>query len=311
MNDQKHLDFLGIGAQKSGTSWLYENLVRIPEFGLPPIKELHYFDRSRDYPSPNKLSETLFANRIRDKKYLSFAIKAVLKNAVLLKWKLCRFYLKWFFSDYSDKWYLSLFREFEGYKGEITPSYSILNKEDIRRIHNLQPDVKLVLILRNPIERAWSSYRFYTRKMNNFNMDEIKTDDIIKFLERKGHSLRSDYIRTIDNYTSVFGNEQILICFYDAISDNPETLMNDILKHICGDTSISIGHLNLKSRVNESRTIDRPKEVEDHLKNKYHSQIKELSEKYGGYFTKWYEESYLDNSPSRKTTLSPTMYLQS
>ncbi|MDY7079448.1 MAG: sulfotransferase [Chloroflexota bacterium] len=37
-------DFLGIGAQKAGTSWLYENLRHHPELYLPEPKELHYFD---------------------------------------------------------------------------------------------------------------------------------------------------------------------------------------------------------------------------------------------------------------------------
>ena len=37
-------DFLCIGAQKSGTSWLDANLRFHPELWLPPAKELHYFD---------------------------------------------------------------------------------------------------------------------------------------------------------------------------------------------------------------------------------------------------------------------------
>jgi len=37
-------DFLGIGAQKAGTTWLYENLRHHPELYLPEPKELHYFD---------------------------------------------------------------------------------------------------------------------------------------------------------------------------------------------------------------------------------------------------------------------------
>ncbi len=36
-------DFLGIGAPRTGMTWLYENLRRHPEVWLPPIKEIHYF----------------------------------------------------------------------------------------------------------------------------------------------------------------------------------------------------------------------------------------------------------------------------
>lgn len=38
-------DFLGIGAQKSGTTWLYENLKRHPGIGFPADKEIHFWDR--------------------------------------------------------------------------------------------------------------------------------------------------------------------------------------------------------------------------------------------------------------------------
>src|SRR5688572_21071755 len=40
--------FLGIGAQKSGTTWLHVNLACHPELYLPAQKEVHYFDRHFD-----------------------------------------------------------------------------------------------------------------------------------------------------------------------------------------------------------------------------------------------------------------------
>ena len=39
-------DFLGINAQKSGTSWLAKNLRYHPEIFVSKEKELHYFDRN-------------------------------------------------------------------------------------------------------------------------------------------------------------------------------------------------------------------------------------------------------------------------
>src|SRR4029078_219812 len=37
-------DFLCVGAQKAGTSWLYRQLEPHPDFWMPPVKELHYLD---------------------------------------------------------------------------------------------------------------------------------------------------------------------------------------------------------------------------------------------------------------------------
>ena len=311
MKKKKQFDFLGIGVMKSGTTWLYKNLEKVPEFSLLPIKELHYFDRSTDYASPNKLAETNVFNRIRQKNYLSSSYYTIKdKTGGFRDWKLVKFYLKWFFSNYTDKWYMSLFKYGTGYTGEVTPSYSILNKEDIKRIHNLNPDARLVLILRNPIERAWSHYRFHTRRIKDFNFDNVTNKDIIAFLEKEAQTVRSDYIRAIDNFTSVFNKEQLLICFYDAIQENPEKLFSNIITHICGDAHVSISHLNLKEVVFKSRTIDRPKEIDDYLKDRYHDQLKELSERYGGYFTKWYSDSYPDKASNPNTALSPSMIIE-
>jgi len=44
-------------------------------------------------------------------------------------------------------------------KGEITPAYSNLPKRRIVFIRKIMPNLKLILILRNPIDRAWSAAR--------------------------------------------------------------------------------------------------------------------------------------------------------
>src|SRR5205814_8495954 len=38
-------DFLCIGAHKAGSTWLYQQLDSHPDFWMPPVKELHYFDQ--------------------------------------------------------------------------------------------------------------------------------------------------------------------------------------------------------------------------------------------------------------------------
>jgi len=42
-------DFLVIGAQKAGTTWLFQNLRMHPQVWLPPEKEIHFFD----FPPPH------------------------------------------------------------------------------------------------------------------------------------------------------------------------------------------------------------------------------------------------------------------
>ena len=69
-------DFLCIGAQKAGTGWLYEQLREHPDFWMPPLKELHYFDRlgrARLLPTGKKRDRLETARKdARDERDLRF-----------------------------------------------------------------------------------------------------------------------------------------------------------------------------------------------------------------------------------------------
>lgn len=102
------LSFMGIGAQKAGTTWLHANLARHPRIGFPGGKEVHYWNARR---------------------------------AVL-----------------PEQWYRDLFATGDGrVNGDITPAYSTLEPEVVARIGALFPDLRILFLLRDPIERAWSA----------------------------------------------------------------------------------------------------------------------------------------------------------
>ncbi len=312
MPKTRDIDFWVIGAQKAGTSWLYEQLHLLPSFSMLPIKELHYFDRDPKYPSPNKLSETQLSKRLKNSKWRKPALQKVLSKLKAGKLDEAQFYWKWHFSNYDDAWYHSLFLKGDGLKGEITPSYSILEVEDIKKMYSLAPDAKIILILRNPIERAWSHYRYSTRKNNHFSETDIDTHQIIEFLNSKAQMNRSDYIKTINNYLEVFPKEQVLLGFYDAIVDKPEQLLTEITSFI-GDVPPNEINENtqLQKVFNRSRSIDCPAEIKEHLKSIYYPQIKELAASYGGYCAQWLEKTYnemldRDRNPLNPTTLAKT-----
>ena len=304
----KTFNFLGIGVQKSGTTWLYKNLKKIPEFDLPSKKELHYFDRSVLYPSSSDLIESTFWKRLKEKpkKHIKLILKMTYDFIISGNYKEFYFRIKWILSNYNDNWYVRLFKKFSGYTGEITPSYMFLNKNDVRRIYNCNHNVKLILLVRNPIDRAWSHFRFREGK---WGCDNIDLNAIIEFMDSEIQTKRGDYISTIKNYLDVFDNKQLLICFYDAIIETPKLLFEQIIKHICDYEYINIDNFDLNKKINVSKKLDCPNEVLAHLQNKYYSQLTEFSRLYGGYFTKWYEDTYNERSENKNRLLLPTMYI--
>ena len=51
--------FIGLGAQKSGTSWLYACMYEHPELCIP-VKDLHFFSRERNWKNGINWYESLF-----------------------------------------------------------------------------------------------------------------------------------------------------------------------------------------------------------------------------------------------------------
>jgi hypothetical protein len=155
-------DFLCIGLQKAGTGWLYDQMALHQDFWMPPIKELHYmdaqFERGRDVQKLHRRlhadlqkSETgrLARNRRpftqRDIDFLDKALPMVGAPTDL------------------DR-YADLFAPKDGLiSGDITPAYSTLPQDVIDRIAARFRNLKIILLVRNPVERAWSSLNMQVR----------------------------------------------------------------------------------------------------------------------------------------------------
>ena len=300
------VDFLGIGVQKAGTSWLWKNLRQHPSIWMPPRKELHYFDRSPNYPSPSYLASQYLVNRLFGKEHYNKQFRKMLVRelggAIKKKdWERVRWNLRYCLGTYNDDWYLSLFKFGEGkLKGEITADYYILNLEKVKQIKAILPNLKIILILRNPIERAWSHIRYlWTRKL----FADINDLEVIKkFIEKPVQSLRSDYVRTLNIWTSCFPQEQIYIGFYDDIVQDPQKFLLNIFDFLGIESTIAFNNETLNKKVNISRELQIPAEIKYYLANKYYPELLKLSNLVGGYFVDWLEEAEKILNATKKGT---------
>jgi len=289
------IDFLCIGVQKSATSWLWTNLKESKDVWMPPRKELHYFDRSIKYPSPSYLAtdsllmrcistsknNKLFRQKCKEE--MLIALKS--KDKDKIKW-----YVKYFFSNYNDAWYKSLFSDGEGkIKGEITPAYSLLNIDDIKHIKGLFPKLKIILILRNPVERAWSQIRFYMTR-NELNSTSA-IDELLRYIDSPMQFMRGDYISILNNWNQVFPQEQIFIGFYDEINNAPLQFLQKVFNFLNIEfNEYSYKYLNTK--INKSIERDIPDVIKKHLIMKYVKEVEILSQSFAMYPKSWLLEYY-------------------
>lgn len=273
----KQIDFICIGAQKAGTTWLYQRLKSLPDFSMPPIKEIHYFDRSPTYPTHNKLAITTFKERKKNAKWLG-NVNRLIENTddkFIADW-----YKRFYLEDYNDEWYLSLFNDLDGITGDITPGYSILSEKDVSHLFDLLPDVKIIFLLRNPVDRAWSQFR-YLHGARTISLDKMKS-----FLNTPNQLLKSDYLSTLKIYEGNVRQNQIMIGFYDAIKNNPLKFLKEIVSFLGGQED-QLEKANLSNIDNASQMATIPQDLRQYLNEKYSSSIHQLSERFGSYASVW------------------------
>ena len=292
-------DFIGIGAQKAATSWLSYQLRQHPDVWMPPRKELHYFDRAFSYPSmsylaPNRPFRRLVGTEPFNADFRRLFAKDLRQSLRRLDWERLRWTLRYFLGTYDDDWYLSLFKEGQSkIKGEITPSYSILNRADVEHIRDLLPELKIIFTLRNPIDRAWSQTRFEWMKGRISDIDDL--GQVRQFIESPRQSLRSEYMRAIETWQSVFSREQVFIGFYDDIVQNPGTFLSAVYDFLGLAAFEHENAADTKQRHEGRRNISTersiPIEIQRYLATKYHQEIERLSHLLGAHAEVWLRET--------------------
>ena len=270
------INFIGIGAHKSGTSWIFERLKEIDDFELPPVKEIHYFDRKY---KQNKLH---FTTRFSNFKSYVDCLKICVINFNKINW-----FYNWYFNNYSDKWYISLFKS-KKIQGEITPAYSILSIEEIKRLKKVANPEKILFIIRNPIDRAWSHYQYLVQRGKEIDKKNL-IKEIKSFMLSDEQRERSNYIQIINKYRTFFKDEDIYILFYDSILNEPEALIKNILT-VFGLKKNNLRNCNFRHVNNSSKKLTIPNEISKLVNELYKKDISVLSEKIGSYCKIWNNE---------------------
>lgn len=232
--------FIGMGAQKAATSWLFKMLSMHPDVYFPRGKEVAYWNAPFDK-------------------------KAHIRT------------------------YLEAFREgtaaaFGGVNGDITPLYMIIPEEDIRFLHETLPDVKLLFVARNPVERAISGSDFHMR----FHADKVSSYDnllVSPFITKCGL-----YMTYLKNWMKYFPRNQLHIIIQDDIKSDPRGIMLQVAEYLDIDPSIwkDIPEKYLRQQANSaSKKTEISFEQRNALKKIYREDVRQFSQFIGRDLMHW------------------------
>lgn len=202
----KKPDFIIGGAMKSGTTTLHHLLNTHSKIFIPD-PEIHYFSMD------------------------DFLLHAPL---------LSRRSKKWIWHKYDDtspellQWYSSFFEEAKSDQivGEDS-TYYLSSSLAPKRIISMLPNVKIIFLLRHPVDRAWSQYLHMLRRgkvLWNFE----------KLIEIQPATLlyRGLYKEHLEKWYAIFKPENIKVILFDDLLRNVENVLLDVAAFLALDTNI-------------------------------------------------------------------------
>lgn len=195
-------DLLYLGPQRTGSTWLHANLSRHPEVHLHPDKETFYFSTLGRPDLPRYRYE--FLEDYMDSFRESFS-RRLLKHYHAVR--RCGM----------------LYRPRT--RGDFTASYCVLDDEVIAQIVRLQPDIRGIMLVRDPRERAWSHAKKDLVRGRDRAADEA---EILDFIRSPAQLARADYRAIIGRWRGFLAPQNLFVAPYSRIVSDPEGLLDDI-----------------------------------------------------------------------------------
>ena len=208
------VDFFIVGAPKAGTTSLYKYLNQHQDVVMSSVKEPNYF-----------------SNEELESQDLYYASKNI--------------------TDEKD--YHSLFQA-NGEKkklGEASVSYLFYPKVS-KRIFTYNKDAKMIIILRNPVDRAYSHYKM------DFRLGFVKRDfeDLVLNNNQEGSLFYQQYIDLglyhlqVKSYIDEFGSTNVCVMFYEDLKKDRATFVNNIFSFL---NLKSDSNINFNLKYNKSK----------------------------------------------------------
>lgn len=215
-------NFFLVGTVKGGTTALHRYLYAHPDIYVSPVKEVNYFSKDAIYPE-------LFAKDYRHD--VAIDIDKYLSGERLQPVHIAHI------TD--EATYQRLFDRVKNETaiGEMSLSYMLYDGV-AEKIKSYNSDAKIIMILRNPSERAYSQYIMNLKQgkiLNDNFLEEIINDDSAS---PSGWGINHQYLyigkyyKQVKNYLNVFPKNQVKIILYDDLVEDAQAVMKELFRFL-------------------------------------------------------------------------------
>ena len=273
---ESHPNFIVLGAAKAGTTALYHYLRQHPQIYMTPLKETNYFalcDQELNFRGPGDGDYVNCLSITREEAYRAQ------------------------FEGVGD----------EPAVGEASPLY-LYHAGAARRIHEAVPEARLLAILRNPVDRAYSAFLHLVRDGRETTRDfevalsheEARIQDNWEHIWH--YISMGRYYEQVKRYYDLFAPEKIKIFLYRDLRTDPHSVLRDTYRFLGVDEEFQA---DTATRYNEaSLPIEqRPPllpEVRARLENQLSPDILKLQDLIGRDLSHWLSNGQTENQAEQE-----------
>lgn len=213
-------DFLIIGAPEAGGNIVKEALLKNPKIWFPPLDNILAFHPAFQIERFQIIIDLFRGNIPFKTKDIFWMIRYLLQPLP------------------SAKWLSKLFttKQKDLVKGELSDEYITLPFDEVEKLHRALPDLKIVLLIRHPVERSFDSIRRKFQDNRKTPFAKLNRRQKVALLNSDWARSHSSYQSALDSWPVFFGLKNIHVAFYEDLLEDPKTFMRKLASFLGVET---------------------------------------------------------------------------
>lgn len=250
-------DFLIVGPQRTGTTWLHAHLRFHPQIFLSEPKELYFFSS---------------LERRDPKRFVSDQ-------------------LGWYLRFFRDPWWrrtaktaICLRRHGELYRpvirGEATASYAAMAPAVIDDIVALRPDLRVILMIRHPIDRAWSHAKKDLVRNRKRRFEDVRAEEFRAFFADPYQRRCAQYVDLAETWGSRLLPGHLFVGIFDQIATRPDEMLLDVMRFLGVRSDRRYIDPDAQNPVNPTAATRIPAEYRQYLEELFAADLRAARERF-------------------------------